>query len=1529
MIPTAANSDYPKFVADQVLTSDNLNDLFGYLDEQGRMTRTNLSGIGIVCGLEVKTAADGSSITITKGVGITSSGYLVSVPEITYTKRTTAVFDAVKCEYYDRFVNIGAKTQKFDLWELKQEAESTGTTALDNTFLSTGEKVVLLFVELLEENNKNCDPNSCDDKGVKVTVTVRPLLVEKSKVAGLEAGTATTSPWLELPDISMKRFNVAATPIYECLNIFESYRNILNSSFLTKLQTALTNAYTILQPVLSADFPDNPFTTLADDYKFLHDNSITSDQLVAIQYYYDLFSDVLQAYNEVKEKGTDVISMCCPDDPFPRHLLLDLAIPDATQQNSCYRHYFAPSRILNDESRTLADLLTLFRKLVLLLQQFKVPSMAIPKGGKITDLNIRITPSMLAGIPFSQKSIPYYYNIANANDKLLKNWNPEKLRQGRYIRNLSYHGINYAAAPEIKVPLLYDLEPYNFLRIEGHIGKPYKHAVKNILALRDKARLPFEVVALNADISATIAFFKNLLKSLVSGSNTSQATLQDLMGGDCHFNDLELLYDSIQTELTSKLGNEMKFFYDVTRDAKRGVLNMPPPTSNVPQAMLLKKTDASFKIKNNTIGLDFELFYAGVKNQPLIPFNVFFLQFGHNSNIDFVDFMFEALLYYMEMLYRTITTSLSSFSFSDFLLRYYTVTGVVKFIKLAAAGSTTQVLLKEEENDHLDAILNIAADGRMAQLYLEFIVRIAIVKIMQQAGYYFDCNPGIQHKGGVPMGGTFILVYHENAVTETEESAAAAETEESFSFAGAGVKKMTGNDLIVENQAVFVKAAEGVAGMGNEVNATDVSSHMQIVSAGIQENISFMGNRVAGGFEASFQAASAKNQQLKKGTSGSQKLASGAGASAARSATSEVQSSKQAAMAYLVESITYLKNRPSDDLDEIIEDFNDGIVIADFYLPYLCCSDCPPIQMVIGAEPPNQAPVARPGDNVSVELPTDFVNFDGSSSSDPDGIIKTYLWEKQSGGDAVIETGGESKTKVSGLKEGGYIFKLTVTDDDGASDSATVTVTVLPKPNTAPVAVASASPNLVTLTQATVAETQLSSAGSFDPDGDPITFDWSLPQGTTGATIIGATDQNPKAQFTLAGVYVFTLKVKDPDGAEDTATVTVTVNRPPVANAIATPSTVTLSVNNTASVQLSSSGSSDPDGDAISFNWSLPQGTQGATISDATAANPTVLFTAAGVYTFTLRVTDSRGATATKTVTVTVNRPPIAIANATPSSVNLTASGAATVQLSSTGSSDPDGDPITFNWSLPAGTQGAAISNATAANPTAQFTAAGVFVFTLKVMDSRGGIATTTATVTVNRPPIANATATPTAATLSANNTATVQLISTSSDPDGDTLTYQWTLAAGASGAIIRSATSPSTAVDFNQAGTYNFILTVKDSKNATATKTVTVVINSRVNTGPTARASIAPTALNIGRGQTVDATLSGSQSSDPEGDALTFNWSQTSGSTAAKIANPKNATTKVTFSSAGAYQFTLKVTDTGNKTSSATITINVLPIPG
>jgi len=1450
MIPSAANSDYPKFVADQVLTSDNLNDLFGYLDEQGRITRTNLSGIGIVCGLKVKTAADGSGITITKGVGVTSSGYLVSVPEITYTKRTTDIFNAVTCDYYNKFVDIETKTQKFNLWELKQEAETTGTTLLNNTFITEGSKIVLMFVELLEENNKNCDPNSCDDKGVKVTVNFRSLLIEMANVGTLLNGAgAPANPWLALPDIAMKRFDVRATPIFECLNFFQAYQKILSNAFLIKLQIALTQSHGALQTLLPGEFTINPFATLANDFKFLADGSITSDQLLAMQYYYDLFSDILLAYNELKKTGAAVIGMCCPDDIFPRHLLLDLAKPAAAVETINYRHYFIPSPILSDQQKTVVRLKILFKKLTLLVQKFAVPPYEIKGINKLTDKNIRITPSKLANVDLSEKSIPYYYAINLPGDSLLSNWNAEKSLQGKTDRNLSYHAIKYNFTnDEIRQPLLYDLEPYNFLRIEGHIGKPYKHVVKNITSLRDGNRLPFDIVALNADFLSIKAFMQNLGKLFTTTDATTQATLEELMGMSCQFNDLELLYDSIMAELTGKLSNEMKFFYGLSRDKSRKPL--PKPTSNDPQVPLLKKTDPVFNFIPDSLGHEFELFYQTVKNQPFIPINVFFQSFGQGGNTDLMDFVFKAILYYIEMIYETITTGLSNFKFSDFYIRYYSLIQSVRFIKGLNLAFKERFPLSEEENDHLDALLSITADSRMVKLYTEFLRRILHVKIIQLAGYYANTHAGIQHKAGVPMGGTFILVYHETDKAEEEEdeektpaaNIAAAAAGNRGDAAGKEIKsgtsfiKMAGSSFRSKTAPVMMKLKEDAS----------PQEHLEVMSAEVSEKVASAKNRIIAGVEKAVDADAVRAEKIKS-VSGNGKAAA-TRPSAAAATEASAKNSNEAVLNYLKEAATYFKARPASPLDEVIEDFDDGVVIADFYLPYSCCSDCPPVQMIVvgETEKPNQPPVARPGDNISLQLPTNAVNLDGSTSSDPDGTIKSYLWEKQSGPDAVIESASASKTKVSKLTEGEYVFKLTVIDDDESTDSATVQVTVLPAPNLPPVARATAKDPVLILGNNNTATTALDGSGSKDPDGSIKSFSWSLSSGTaSGAVIRSEKKEITEVIFTRPGTYVFKLVVTDNKDATDTAAVTVIIrekeNQPPVARAVINPTAVTLSQNNTADAELIGSESKDPDGDPLLFQWSLAAGlSSGAIIKSPEKELTSVTFTQAGTYMFKLAVTDSKGATDATTVSITVNprenKAPVAKAAASPATLVIPPSGAATrTQLNSQGSADPDGDLISFRWSLPATVAGASIQNPNAAVTDVVFSAPGNYVFTLTVTDSRGGVGTATVTVIVtvvvvqNQPPVARATATPAVIIMNPILATRVQLDgSTSSDPENNRLTFLWSLPLGTTGANITAPAEAKTVVQFTKLGRYDFTLTVSDG-NKTSQATVTVEVRPRL----------------------------------------------------------------------------------------------------
>ena len=81
--------------------------------------------------------------------------------------------------------------------------------------------------------------------------------------------------------------------------------------------------------------------------------------------------------------------------------------------------------------------------------------------------------------------------------------------------------------------------------------------------------------------------------------------------------------------------------------------------------------------------------------------------------------------------------------------------------------------------------------------------------------------------------------------------------------------------------------------------------------------------------------------------------------------------------------------------------------------------------------PVNSAPVAVISASVTDGFAALTVNFSGSGSSDSDGSISTYAWDFGDGG----ATGPGASTSHTFTEPGGYNVRLTVTDDDGATDS--------------------------------------------------------------------------------------------------------------------------------------------------------------------------------------------------------------------------------------------------------------------------------------------------------------------------------------------------------------------------------------------------------------------------------------------------------------------------------------------------------------
>ena len=172
-------------------------------------------------------------------------------------------------------------------------------------------------------------------------------------------------------------------------------------------------------------------------------------------------------------------------------------------------------------------------------------------------------------------------------------------------------------------------------------------------------------------------------------------------------------------------------------------------------------------------------------------------------------------------------------------------------------------------------------------------------------------------------------------------------------------------------------------------------------------------------------------------------------------------------------------------------------------------------------EPPmNIAPTANPGGPYTGE-PGIAVMFDGSMSSDPNGDPITYLWDFGDGsmGD------GDAPAHVFAA-DGDYSISLTVTDDKGASSTATTTATIATPPaNSAPTADAGGP-----YSGDTNASIAFSAAGSSDPDNDVLAYSWDFGDGTTADGV------TPNHAYATAGSYRVALVVSDAEFSDEAIT---------------------------------------------------------------------------------------------------------------------------------------------------------------------------------------------------------------------------------------------------------------------------------------------------------------------------------------------------------------------------------------------------------
>ncbi|MES9994047.1 MAG: retention module-containing protein, partial [Candidatus Thiodiazotropha sp.] len=542
------------------------------------------------------------------------------------------------------------------------------------------------------------------------------------------------------------------------------------------------------------------------------------------------------------------------------------------------------------------------------------------------------------------------------------------------------------------------------------------------------------------------------------------------------------------------------------------------------------------------------------------------------------------------------------------------------------------------------------------------------------------------------------------------------------------------------------------------------------------------------------------------------------------------------------------------------------------------------------------------------------------NDSDPEGdpLLVTSLTQPSNGTLTTLSNGTYQYIPDAGFT-GSDSFRYTISDGNGASDSAIVRISVAGG-NDGPVAV---SDNASTDENTPVTIDVLTN--DSDPEGDVLSIS-SFSQGANGTVAIDPVSGNPvytpNPGFT--GTDSFSYTVSDGNGGADTATVTVTVadavgdiNAVPVAadDSVVTDEDLPVTVN-------VRSNDSDPDGDVLTVT-SVTQGANGSVTIDPVSGNP--VYTPNpdfnGTDTFTYTVDDGNGGTDTATVTVNVgvvNDAPVAADD----SIGTSEDTPVTVDVLPN-DSDPDGDTLSIA-SFTQGANGSVAIDPVSGNPvyTPNPDFNGTDTFTYTVDDGNGGTDTATVTVTVGAVNDAPVAADDSIGT-SEDTPVTIDVLPNDSDPDGDTLSIA-SFTQGANGTVSIDPVSGNPVYspnpDFN--GTDTFTYTVDDGNGGTDTATVTVTVGI-VNDAPVAADD------SIGTSEDTPVTIDVlPNDSDPDGDTLSI-ASFTQGTNGSVAIDPVSGNPVYTpnpdFNGTDTFNYTVDDGNGGTDTATVTVTVGAV----
>ncbi len=449
---------HPVFKADQVLSDVHLNDMLQYLEKENEQTRSQLIGSGILEGFRLKTKkeADVTTLSISDGKGVTSTGQLIIQSHDGGFIHHSNAIEYSADHLADEFPRLPEGSLIYALVPDRPDMEEApeGLTPLTTLLENNRNTGLAALQESVDTQVQSCFITSCDERGAQRKFNIKYLLIQ--------APTFNEQEEVYKPSIQrIKRINFKAinNPDFPAV-----YKEACSKEHMEWLKTEIEGIQTHLIPHLKqyAGFPD--LNTIGATLLTRWDNLIEKKSNL-IPYFYDFLMDLGQTLEEIFRQRLTVKHLLHPlTEDHPHHLMLGQVKGTETAFN---KNHFQPVFANEHEQIELSKLARLCKRLGTMLGTFKVP---LKTGG------VQVMPTSSRKDPMAEATVPFYYSI----HKETRKWNALGLT-------------NQMADSE---PLAYYHDDKDALLIEGLAGLSKSEALVALKPLIRNNHLPIGLVAL-------------------------------------------------------------------------------------------------------------------------------------------------------------------------------------------------------------------------------------------------------------------------------------------------------------------------------------------------------------------------------------------------------------------------------------------------------------------------------------------------------------------------------------------------------------------------------------------------------------------------------------------------------------------------------------------------------------------------------------------------------------------------------------------------------------------------------------------------------------------------------------------------------------------------------------------------------------------------------------------------------------------------------------------------------------------------